>query len=417
MQPVATGLEPVDRRLAVFQSGSGIPGAKMSTQSTETLFTPYKLGDLELPNRIVMAPLTRSHATEDGVPTPLMAEYYAQRSTAGLIISEATQICAEGRGYEGTPGIYTDAQVAGWELVTHAVHTCGGKTFLQLWHVGRISHTSLQPRGQKPVAPSAIRANAQTFVDGGFTNVSEPRALRVDEIPEIVEAYVTATRDALAAGFDGVEVHAANGYLIDQFLHDGSNKRTDAYGGSIENRARFLTEVMQAVIEEASEDCVGVRISPASTVNDVQDSDPKRLFDHVVEVLDQLKPVYLHVIEGQTDGPRDFDPSVDFTALRRKFHGAYMANNGYTLALANQSIAEGKVDLVAFGRPFIANPDLVERFRVNAPLSSFDPATLYGGGAQGYTDYSVMEDVSRAVSQSSDLSRIESREQILACKR
>ena len=330
----------------------------MPTPSTETVFSPYRLGELELPNRIVMAPLTRSRAAEGGIPTPLMAEYYAQRSDAGLIIAEATQISAQGRGYEGTPGIYTDGQVAGWELVTHAVHTCGGKIFLQLWHVGRISHTSLQPGEQLPVAPSAIAANAQTFVDGQFTSVSEPRALNLDEIPGIVQGYVLAARNALWAGFDGV---------------------------------RFLAEVIQAVIKEAGEDCVGVRISPVSTVNDVHDSNTKKLFNHVVEVLDRLKPVYLHVIEGQTDGPRDFDPSFGFCELRRKFHGAYMANNGYTLALANQSIQRGAVDLVAFGRPFIANPDLVERFHNHAPLSASDPTTLYGGGAKGYTDYPAME--------------------------
>jgi len=264
--------------------------------------------------------------------------------------------------------------------------------FLQLWHVGRISHTSLQPGGQSPVAPSAIRARAQTFVESGFTDVSEPRALRENEIREIVEAYAVAAKNALWAGFDGVEVHAANGYLIDQFLCDGSNQRTDEYGGSIQNRARFLTEVMRAVIEVVGEACVGVRISPVSTANDVHDSDPSSLFNHVVEVLDRLRPVYLHVIEGQTGGPRDFDPSFDFVALRSRFHGAYLANNEYTLALANQRIGNGEVDLVSFGRPFIANPDLVERFGANAPLNSLDPATLYGGGAKGYTDYPKLEE-------------------------
>jgi N-ethylmaleimide reductase len=364
----------------------------MTSQSQESVFTPYRLGDLELPNRIVMAPLTRNRAQEGGVPTPLMADYYAQRSSAGLIVSEATQISAQGRGYAGTPGIYTKAQIAGWELVTHAVRTCGGRMFLQLWHVGRISHTSLQPGGQSPVAPSAIRARAQTFVESGFTDVSEPRALRENEIREIVEAYAVAAKNALWAGFDGVEVHAANGYLIDQLLCDGSNQRTDEYGGSIQNRARFLTEVMRAVIEVVGEACVGVRISPVSTANDVHDSDPSSLFNHVVEVLDRLKPVYLHVIEGQTGGPRDLDPSFDFVALRSRFHGAYLANNEYTLALANQRIGDGEVDLVSFGRPFIANPDLVERFGANAPLNSLDPATLYGGGAKGYTDYPKLEE-------------------------
>lgn len=364
----------------------------MSTPHGELLYSHYMLGDLDLPNRIIMAPLTRSRAAEGGVPTPLMAEYYAQRASAGLIIAEATQISAEGRGYDGTPGIYDEAQIAGWELVTHAVHTCGGRIFLQLWHVGRISHASLQPGGRPPVAPSPIRARAQTFIKGQFVDVSEPRALEENDIREIVDAYVLATRNALWAGFDGIEVHAANGYLIDQFLRDGSNKRTDKYGGSIENRTRFLSEVMQGVIEEAGAKHVGVRISPVSPVNDAFDSNPTKLFRHVVDVLDRFKPVYLHVIEGETQGSRDFDPSFDFSALRRKFHGTYMANNGYTVELAAESIATGVVDLVAFGRPFIANPDLVDRFRTNAPLAFSDPTTFYGGGAEGYTDYPAIKD-------------------------
>jgi N-ethylmaleimide reductase len=366
----------------------------MSQLNTEPLFSSYKLGCLDLPNRIVMAPLTRSRAGVGEVPTPLMAEYYAQRASAGLIISEAAQICAEGQGYERTPGIFTEAQIAGWELLTHAVHTCGGRIFLQLWHVGRISHTCLQPGGRAPVAPSAIAAKTQTFIDGRYLDVSKPRTLEGNEIREIVESYVVATRNALWAGFDGVEVHAANGYLIDQFLRDGSNKRTDKYGGSIENRTRFLAEVMQGVIAEAGEDRVGVRISPVSAVNDAHDSDPMKLFTHVVEVLNTFKPTYIHVIEGQTQGPRDFDPSFDFVALRKKFHGTYIANNGYTRELAAESIATGAVNLVAFGRPFIANPDLVERFRTNAPLASVDTATLYGGGAKGYTDYPSLSESS-----------------------
>jgi N-ethylmaleimide reductase len=326
-----------------------------------------------------------------------MAEYYAQRASAGLIIAEATQICAEGRGYEGTPGIYTNHQIAGWEVVTHAVHTCGGKIFLQLWHVGRISHVSLQPGGRPPVAPSEITAKAQTFLDGHFVDCSEPRALTANEIREIVEAYVMAARNALWAGFDGVEVHAANGYLIDQFLRDGSNHRNDQYGGSIENRTRFLSEVMEAVIGEAGEDYVGVRISPVSSANDMHDSHPLELFTQVVQILDHLKPVYLHVIEGQTNGPREIDPSFDFQQLRRTFHGTYMANNGYTLKLAVESMNEGKVDLVAFGVPFIANPDLVDRFRRNTPLAVSDPGAFYGGGAKGYTDYPAIVDADCAV--------------------
>jgi N-ethylmaleimide reductase len=369
----------------------------MLKPDTDLLFSPYRLGGLRLPNRIVMAPLTRSRAEEDGVPTPLMAEYYAQRASAGLIIAEATQICAEGRGYERTPGIYSNLQIAQWELVTHAVHACGGRIFLQLWHVGRISHVSLQPGGRPPVAPSAIAAKTQTFVGGHFVDVSEPRALEKNEIREIVETYVVATRNALWAGFDGVEVHAANGYLIDQFLRDGSNKRDDQYGGSMENRTRLLREVMEAVIGEAGEDRVGVRISPVSSVNDMHDSHATGLFTHVVRVLDHLHPVYLHVIEGQTNGPRNVDPSFDFDALRREFHGTYMANNGYTRDLAAESMKDGKVDLVAFGVPFIGNPDLVDRFRTNTPLASSDPVTFYAGGAKGYTDYPAVVDASCAV--------------------
>jgi N-ethylmaleimide reductase len=362
----------------------------MSRNNAELLLSPFTLGQLALPNRIVMAPLTRNRAGLEGIPTPLMADYYAQRASAGLIISEATQINAQGRGYEGTPGIYTDPQIAEWKLVTHAVHTCGGRIFLQLWHVGRISHTSLQPDGKDPVAPSAITADAKTFVDGDFVQVSQPRALEVNEIKAIVEAYATATRNALWAGFDGVEVHAANGYLIDQFLRNGSNKRTDEYGGSIENRTRFFTEVMQAVIDVASEDCVGVRISPVSSANDAHDSDPSKLFAHVVGVLNRLQPVYLHVIEGETGGPRDIDPSFDFHGLRRLFQRTYMANNGYTLELATETLEAGTADLISFGVPFIANADLAERFRTGAPLNAPDPTTYYGGGEEGYTDYPTL---------------------------
>jgi N-ethylmaleimide reductase len=378
----------------------------MSLKNTELLFSPYPLGELALPNRIVMAPLTRNRSGQEGIPTPLMAEYYAQRASAGLIISEATQISAEGQGYEGTPGIYTEPQLAGWELVTHAVHTCGGRIFLQLWHVGRISHTSLQPGGGSPVAPSAIAADAKTFVDGGFVQVSQPRALEVSEIREIVAAYATATRNALSAGFDGVEVHAANGYLIDQFLRDGSNKRTDEYGGSIENRTRFLTEVIQAVIDAASEDCVGVRISPVSSANDAHDSNPSKLFTHVVEVLNRFQPVYLHVIEGETGGPRDIDPTFNFHALRRLFQRTYMANNGYTLKLATESLEAGSVDLISFGIPFIANADLVERLRTGAPLNAPDQTTFYGGGAEGYTDYPILGTESKPSRHTADARRV-----------
>ncbi|WP_029004350.1 alkene reductase [Azorhizobium doebereinerae] len=357
------------------------------TERTASLFDPYRLGDLTLPNRIVMAPLTRNRAAPGNVASALTAEYYAQRASAGLLISEASQIMPEGQGYQDTPGIHSPEQIAGWKAVTDAVHAAGGRIFLQAWHVGRISHTSLQPGGKAPVAPSAIRANTKTFVNNSFTDVSEPRALELSELPGIVAAYRQAAANTIAAGFDGIEVHAANGYLLDQFLRDGANKRTDAYGGSIENRARLLLEVMAAVIDEVGAKRVGLRISPVTPANDLTDSNPQALFNYVVEKLDALKPVYIHVIEGATGGPRDVAPDFDFDALRRRFSGTWMTNNGYDRALADQVLAAGKADLVAFGRPFIANPDLVERLRRNAPLNELDRDTLYGGGAKGYTDY------------------------------
>ncbi len=357
------------------------------TETAAALFQPYRLGSMTLANRIVMAPLTRNRAAAGNVPTPLMAEYYGQRAGAGLIVAEATQICPEGQGYIDTPGIHSDAQVAGWRQVTRAVRERGGRIFLQLWHVGRVSHVSLQPGGQAPVAPSAIAAQAKTFIAGGFAEVSAPRALRLDEIPGIVAAYRRAAASAVAAGFDGVEVHAANGYLIEQFLKDGANRRDDAYGGSIENRSRFLAEVMAAVCDGIGGERVGVRLSPVSPANGISDSDPRRLYDHVIARLNAIAPAYIHVIEGATGGPRDVDPAFDFTALRRAFRGTYIANNGYDRGLAAQALAAGTADLVAFGKPFIANPDLVERLRHGAALNPPDKATFYGGGAKGYVDY------------------------------
>ena len=356
-----------------------------------TLFEPYKLGDLTLPNRIVMAPLTRNRAAAGNVATELTAQYYAQRASAGLLITEASQISPEGQGYQDTPGIYSPEQIAAWKKVTTAVHEAGGRIFLQAWHVGRISHTSLQPGGKAPVAPSAIRANSKTYVNNGFAEVSEPRALELSEIPAVVESYRVAAANTIAAGFDGIEIHAANGYLLDQFLRDGANKRTDAYGGSIENRARLLLEVIAAVIKEIGAARVGLRLSPVSPANDLADSDPQALFNYVIEQLEKLKPVYIHVVEGATGGPRDVAPEFDFEALRQRYSGTWMVNNGYDKALAERALAEGKADLVAFGRPFISNPDLVERLRRNAPLNELDGSTLYGGGAHGYTDYPTLE--------------------------
>ncbi|MGY2735787.1 alkene reductase [Sphingomonas sp. UYP23] len=354
-----------------------------------TLFDSYTLGAIPLANRIVMAPLTRNRAGAGFVPGPFAADYYAQRATAGLLIAEATQVSQQGQGYQDTPGIYTDAQVDGWRVVTDRVHVAGGKIFLQLWHVGRISHVDLQPNGGAPVAPSAIRAKAKTFVGNAFVDTSTPRALKLDEIPGVVEDFRRAAANAIRAGFDGVEVHGANGYLLDQFAKDGANHRTDAYGGSIENRARLMLEVTKAVVAEVGADRTGIRISPVSPASGVSDSNPQPLFDYIVDALSALDLVYLHVIEGATGGDRDFAP-FDYASLRRRFANAYMANNGYTLELATTAIESGAADLVAFGQPYIANPDLVARFRQHAPLNTIDQDTLYGGAAKGYTDYPTL---------------------------
>jgi N-ethylmaleimide reductase len=351
------------------------------------LLSPYRLGSLDLPNRLVMAPLTRNRAGPGNVPTPLMAEYYAQRASAGLLISEATQVSPDGQGYEATPGIHSPEQIEGWRAVTRAVHARGGRIFLQLWHVGRVSHTSLQPDGASPVAPSAIRANTKTFIGGAFSDVSEPRALRREELPGIVEKFRKGARNALDAGFDGVELHGANGYLLDQFLRDGANKRDDDYGGSIENRSRLLLEVLDAVIREAGAERVGIRLSPVTPANDLSDRDPATVYDHLIGKIDRLAPVYIHVIEGATGGDRDFGQPFDYGALRKRFTGTYIANNGYTAASAEAAVERGAADLIALGKPFLANPDLVERLRHGAPLNEPDKATFYGGGAKGYTDY------------------------------
>lgn len=359
------------------------------------LFEPTRVGAIALSNRIVMAPLTRNRAAAGRVPSELAVTYYAQRASAGLVVTEASQISPQGQGYLDTPGIYSTEQVAAWKKVTDAVHAQGGKIVIQLWHVGRISHVSLLPEGSAPVSSTARAATSKTFIQGGFAQVSEPRALRTDELPGIIDDYRRAARNAISAGFDGVEVHGANGYLIDQFLRDSINDRNDAYGGSIENRARLLVEVMEAVAGEIGADRTGVRLSPVTPSNDAgQDSNPKALFDHVVDRLAALKIAFIHVVEGQTGGPRDFAP-FDFEAMRLRFKaahpaGAWMVNNGYNREMALEVVASGHADLVAFGRPFISNPDLVRRLRENAPLNALQSATLYGGGAEGYIDYPAM---------------------------
>ena len=363
----------------------------VSSLAMHTLFSPFQAGDIALPNRIVMAPLTRNRALPGRIPGELQVEYYRQRASAGLIVTEASQISPEGQGYLDTPGIYSPEQVAGWRRVTDAVHAAGGRIVIQLWHVGRISHVSLLPEGTVPVSSSAKAAKAKTFTRQGFEDVSAPRALRSDELPRIVADYRHAARCAMQAGFDGVEVHGANGYLLEQFLRDSINDRGDAYGGSIENRARLMIEVMQAVVGEVGAGRTGLRLSPVTPANDAaQDSDAAALYGHVVDRLAPMKLAFVHLIEGATGGPRDAVP-FDFEALRRRFKkvhpaGAWMVNNGYDRAMALDVVARGAADLVAFGKPFIANPDLVRRLREDAPLNLPQRETFYSGGAAGYID-------------------------------
>ncbi len=350
------------------------------------LFSPVKLGGIALKNRMVMAPLTRNRAGAGGVPQAMNVTYYVQRASAGLIISEATPISAMAHGYPALPGIYTDEQVAGWKKVTDAVHAEGGKIVLQLWHVGRISHPSLLPNGAQPVAPSAITPNGKAFTYQGLVDYVQPRALDVSELPGIVADYVHATKSAISAGFDGVEIHAANGYLLDQFLRDGTNKREDHYGGNIENRTRLLLEVTKSVVAVAGADKVGIRISPVNPFNDMKDSNPQALFNYVVDVLNQFNLAYLHVVEGGIHGGGIADP-FDFSALRKHCQSPYIANLAYDKARGNAVIASGHADAVAYGVPFIANPDLVKRFSTNAALNEADSSTFYGGTEHGYTDY------------------------------
>ncbi len=354
-----------------------------------TLFDPLSLGDVHLNNRVVMAPLTRNRATRQ-LPNALHVEYYRQRASAGLIVTEGTQICPEGQGYADTPGIHTPEQVAAWRKVTDAVHAEGGRIAVQLWHVGRISLKALQPGGQAPVSSTNRAAAGKTYLGGAFVNVDAPRALRLDEIPGVIAAYVHAARCAMEAGFDAVEVHSANGYLLDQFLRDSANDRTDAYGGSIANRARLLVEVMTAISQAIGAGRTGVRLSPVTPSNDIgQDSDPQALFNHVAEQLAPLKLAFAHVVEGATGGARDVAP-FDFAAMRKKFGGPWIVNNGYTRQMAIDVVARGEADAVAFGRAFISNPDLVQRLRDNSDLQESNRATYYGGAAEGYVDYPTL---------------------------
>ena len=359
-----------------------------------SLFDPLRLGDIALANRIIMAPLTRDRAAAGRVPFALTATYYEQRADpatgAGLIISEGTQISPLGQGYLDTPGIYSPEQLAGWKLVTDAVHAKGGKIVAQIWHVGRISHTSLLPEGEQPVSATAKVANTKTFTPNGFDPVSAPRALSTAEVGAIVDQFRQAARNAIDAGFDGIEVHGANGYLVEQFLKDSTNDRTDQYGGGVENRARFLVEVMTAVCQEIGPGRVGVRLSPVTPANDIgQDSTPFETYAYAVKELSKLGFAFIHVVEGSTGGPRDFAP-FDFDALRKLWSGAWIVNNGYTREMALQAVESGKADAVAFGKFFISNPDLGRRLREDLALAPLNPKTMYGGGAEGYTDYAAL---------------------------
>ncbi|WP_019571883.1 alkene reductase [Thioalkalivibrio sp. ALMg3] len=365
------------------------------TELDDALFRPYRLGPLELPNRVLMSPLTRSRAGQPGdVPTDLNAEYYAQRAGAGLIISEATQVSPQGKGYAFTPGIHSQEQVDGWRKVTEAVHGAGGRIQAQLWHVGRISRPELQPDGQKPVAPSAIQPEgAYTFIsaESGMVEVLEPRALELDELPGIVEQYRQGAQNAKAAGFDGVQIHAANGYLLDQFIRSGSNHRTDAYGGSVENRIRLPLEVVRAVIEIWGPERVGIRVSPTGSFNGMHDDDPLATYSAFAEALDATGIAYIEVVEDSFQGNHETGrPESIIDAIRSRFSRTYIGNGAYSADEARERIAAGRCDLVTFGRPFIANPDLPERFRQGAPLNEWDEATFYGGDEHGYTDYPAM---------------------------
>lgn len=360
---------------------------------TEHILSPFQLGNLTLPNRMVMAPMTRNRADENGVPRPMSGIYYAQRATAGLVITEATQVSPKGTGYVFTPGIHTQEQARGWKVVTDAVHQAGGRIFSQIWHTGRVSHPLLQPNGEVPLAPSPIQADTMVFTPNGFEPAAVPRELALDEITDIVEQFAQAARFAKEAGFDGVEIHGANGYLLEQFLKDGTNKRTDAYGGKVSSRIRFTLEVVREVVEVWGPGRVGLRISPLGVFNDMHDSDPHRLYSALVQELNTIPLAYLHVIEPLPDHPNfknQAGVAPTLPVLREIYNGTIIVNGGYGKEQGEDAIARDQADLVAFGVPYLANPDLAERFKMNAPLNPPDMDTFYGGDEKGYTDYPFM---------------------------
>lgn len=365
--------------------------------NVNALFNPIRVGALDLPNRLVMAPLTRSRAGQPGdVPTDMNAAYYRQRASMGLIITEATQVSPQGKGYAFTPGIYSDEQIDGWRKVTEAVHEAGGRIMLQLWHVGRISRPELQPDGATPVAPSAIRPRgAKTFISAtsGMVDVLEPRALATDEIPDVVNQFRRGAQNAMQAGFDGVEIHGANGYLVDQFLRSDTNRRTDQYGGSVRNRLRFPLEVVEAVCEVWGPERAGIRVSPTGSFNDMHDNDPSTTFGELAKELDRIGVAYIEVVEDSFQGNHfNGRPEPVIDAIRAGFHGIYMGNGAYSADEADARIRAGRCELVSFGRLVISNPDLLERFRRGAPLNDWDSSTFYGGDERGYLDYPLLAD-------------------------
>ncbi|HEY8857228.1 MAG TPA: alkene reductase [Rugosibacter sp.] len=359
----------------------------MTTTKDINLFSPIQLGPYTLKNRMTMAPMTRNRANEANAPHALNVEYYRQRASAGLIITEGAIVSAAAAGYPGTPGIYSPEQVAGWRQVTDAVHREGGRIFLQLWHCGRASHKSLLPNDMLPVAPSAIKPVGETLTYTGMQAFETPHALTMGEIPDIIEMFRHGAQCALEAGFDGVEIHGANGYLVDQFLRDGTNQRTDAYGGSIANRARFLLEVTEAVCSVWGANRVGIRLSPLGPFNDMHDSNPEATFSYAVKALNHFGLAYLHIAAMGSDKPGAGGPAFDLFKLRDLWTGLYMANYGYDLVRGNAVLADGRADMIAFGVPFLANPDLPRRFAEGAALNAPDVATFYGGNGKGYTDY------------------------------
>ena len=355
------------------------------------LFKPGFIGGIAVKNRVVMAPLTRCRSDEAAGDIPgseMNIEYYRQRANAGLIISEGTQVSPAGKGYMATPGIYSEAQVEGWKPITQAVHAAGGKIIAQIWHVGRITHPELTG-GTQPIAPSAVKPNMLAYTHNGKVEIPVPHELSLEEVKAVVNEYRQGAANAMKAGFDGVEIHGANGYLIDQFLRDGANKRTDQFGGTVENRARFALEIVDSVIAEIGADKVGIRLSPVTPFNDLSDSEPQAIFGYLIEELNKRNIGFIHMIEGSTGGDRDV-PGFDYAWARKTFKGTYIVNNGYTRQMAIDALENSLADAVSFGRAYIANPDLVQRLKINAPLAEGNPQSYYAPGPEGYIDYPAL---------------------------